>query len=82
MAMVKPALRDKISKQIEDFLAPYTPFIPTLISLSIFLSLLPLATVGAFFVIPGLSLTFKVLEALKLVEEKTETVSVTRLVLN
>ena len=81
MAMVKPALRDKISKQIEDFLAPYTPFIPTLISLSIFLSLLPLATIGAFLVIPGLSLTFKVLEALKLVEEKTETVSVTRLVL-
>jgi len=82
MAMVKPALRDKISKQIEDFLAPYTPFIPTLISLSIFLSLLPLATIGAFLVIPILALTFKILEALKLVAEKEETITVTRLVLN
>jgi len=82
MTMVKPALRDKISQQIEDLLAPYTPFIPTLISLSIFLSLLPLATIGAFFVIPALSLTFKVLEALKLIEEKTETVEVTRLTLS
>ena len=82
MAMVKPALRDKISKQIEDFLAPYTPFIPTLISLSIFLSLLPLATVGAFLVIPTLALTFKVLEALKLIAEKTETIEVKRFVLS
>jgi len=82
MTMVKPALRNKISQQIEDLLAPYTPFIPTLISLSIFLSLLPLATIGAFFVIPALSLTFKVLEALKLIEEKTETVEVTRLTLS
>ncbi len=81
MTMIKPALRDKISKQIEDFLAPYTPFIPTLISLSIFLSLLPLATVGAFLVIPGLSLTFKVLEALKLIAEKEETIVVKRFVL-
>lgn len=82
MTMVKPALRDKINQQIEEFLTPYTPFIPTLISLSIFLSLLPLATIGAFLVIPGLALTFKVLEALKLIEEKTETVEVKRLVLN
>lgn len=81
MAMIKPALRDKISKQIEDFLVPYTPFIPTLISLSIFLSLLPLATIGAFIVIPCVALTFKVLEALKLIEEKTEMIEVKRLVL-
>ncbi len=81
MTMVKPVLRDKITKQIEDTLAPYTRFIPPLISISVFLSLLPLATVGAFVVIPGLALTFKILEALKLIEEKTETVSVTRLVL-
>jgi hypothetical protein len=82
MQMIRPALRDKISQQIEDFLAPYTPFIPTLVSLSIFLSLLPLATIGAFLIIPGLALTFKVLEALKIIVEKTETVAVQRLVLN
>ena len=82
MAMIKPALRDKISQQIEDFLAPYTPFIPTLISLSIFLSLFPLTTIGAFLVIPFLSLALKVLEALKLIEEKTETVEVKRLALS
>ncbi len=82
MTMIRPVLRDKIAKQIEDFLAPYTPFIPTLISLSIFLSLIPLATIGAFLVIPGLAITFKVLEALKLIEEKEETIVVKRLVLN
>ena len=82
MAMIKPALRDKISQQIEDFLAPYTPFIPTLISLSIFLSLFPLTTIAAFLVIPFLSLALKVLEALKLIEEKTETVEVKRLALS
>jgi len=46
------------------------------------LSLLPLATIGAFFVIPALALTFKVLEALKLIAEKEENRVVKRLVLN
>ncbi len=82
LSMVKPALRDKIVSQIEDTLAPYTQFIPPLISISVFLSLLPLATVGAFAVIPGLALTFKILEALKLIEEKTEMVEVKRLILS
>ena len=82
LSMIKPALRDRIAKQIEDMLNPYLPFIPAIMSVLFFLSLFPLATIGAFFVIPGLSLTFKVLEALKLIEEKTETVSITRLVLN
>jgi len=82
LAMVKPALRDKINKQIEDTLTPYLPFIPAIMSILFFLSLLPFVTVGAFIVIPFLSLTFKVLEALKLIEEKTETIKVTRLVLS
>lgn len=82
MTMIKPALRDKISQQIEDMLNPYLPFIPAIMSVLFFLSLFPFATIGAFLVIPFLSLTFKVLEALKLIEEKTKTVEVKRLVLN
>lgn len=82
LSMIQPALRDRIAKQIEDMLNPYLPFIPAIMSALFFLSLFPFATIGAFLVIPFLSLTFKVLEALKLIEEKTETVSVTRLVLN
>ena len=82
MAMIKPALRDRIAKQIEDTLNPYLPFIPAVMSVIFFLSLFPFATVGAFLVIPFLSLAFKVLEALKLIEEKTETVEVKRFILN
>ncbi len=81
LSMIKPALRDRIAKQIEDMFNPYLPFIPAIMSVLFFLSLLPFATIGAFLIIPFLSLTFKVLEALKLVEEKTETVPLTRLVL-
>ena len=81
MTMIKPALRDRIATQIEDMLNPYLPFIPVIMSVLFFLSLFPLATIGAFFVIPVLSLTFKVLEALKLIAEKTETVEVKRFVL-
>lgn len=81
LSMVQPALRDRIAKQIEDMLNPYLPFIPAIMSVLFFLSLFPFATIGAFLAIPFLSLAFKVLEALKLVEEKEETIIVKRFAL-
>lgn len=82
LSMIKPALRDRIASQIEEMLNPYLPFIPAIMSILFFLSLFPFATIGAFVVVPCLALAFKVLGGLKLIEEKEETVSVTRLILN
>lgn len=81
LLMIKPSLEKKISFEIEKTLAPLTPILPALISLLLFFVLLPFATVGAFVVLPLLSLAFFLLKALELTTTKTTTVESIRPIL-
>lgn len=81
LLMIKPSLEKKIRFEIEKTLTPLTPILPALISLLLFLVLLPFATVGALVVLPLLSLTFFLLEALELTTTETKTVQTTHPVL-
>jgi len=78
MNMIRPALRQKISWQLEEAFAPHAELIPPLVSLLLFLTLLPGATVGALLALPPLALVFKVLQALELIKEKAETITIHR----
>jgi hypothetical protein len=81
LGMIKPSLEAQIKSEIESYLAPIAPWLPAIISLLIFLSLLPLAAAASYLIVPLLALAFFLLKAIGFTRIETKTTQTTRPIL-